>query len=100
MSERTDTPNYAYVLSFAAGAFLAFLIPDRPGPVPHAGGVVGAMIRFELNYQNVIMTIGLLWLLYWLVMRKLRGQQAVVMYGALGFVVFRLALVLRATLPH
>jgi hypothetical protein len=83
-----------------AGGFLAFFIPTKPGPMPHSGGLLGTVIRFEIDYTNLLMTIGLFWLLYWLLWRKIRGREAILMCGALAFVFVRLAISLAASLRN
>lgn len=87
-----DVPKFVYVTCALVGAFVGFLIPNTKTLPPRNHGVVAAIIAFELNYINLITTIGVAWLFYWLFKRKTRGREAMVMYGALGFAMIRLML--------
>jgi hypothetical protein len=89
-SERVSA--YTCMTCVFVGALVGVLIPGTKSSPPVHHGILGAIIAFELNYINVITTIGTVVLVYWLVTRKVRGRMAQVMYGALGFVSVRLIL--------
>jgi hypothetical protein len=87
-----EVPNYLLIACAFAGAFIGFLIPTaRPGPPLHPG-ILSAVIAFELNYVNLITTFGAVVLVYWLVVRKVRGREAMIVCGGLGLVTVKLVL--------
>ena len=87
-----DILKYMCIVCALIGAFIGFLIPQTKAFPSQQSGIVAAIIAFELNYINLITTLGAVWLLYRLLSRKVRGREALVMYGALGFVSIRLIL--------
>lgn len=91
MSTNSNTiPRYAYILCTFAGALIGFMLPATETPRTEHAGILGSIIAFELNYLNLLTTIGAVWLIYLLSRRRARGRQALVMYGGLGFVGARL----------
>jgi len=85
-----EVPQYLYLICVLVGAFVGFLIPETK-TVPSANrGIVAAIIAFELNYLNLITTIGLALFAYLLFTRRVRGKEAMAMHGALGFAATRL----------
>ena len=85
-------PNYLLIISAFVGAFIAFLLPETGTPIPHAHGMISSFIAFELTYMNLITSLGAVVLVYWLIKRKMSGREALVVYGALGFVSIKLIL--------
>lgn len=85
-------PNYLFIISAFVGALIAFLLPKAGEPVPHAHGMISAFVEFELNYMNLITSLGAVVLVYWVLKRKISGREALVVYGALGFVAIQLIL--------
>ena len=79
-------PRYAYILCTFAGALIAFMLPVTEIPRPEHAGILGSIIAFELHYLTLLDTIGAIWLIYLLSKRRVRGGQALVMFGGLGFV--------------
>lgn len=78
------------IISLTVGAIVGFLLPDMHTSLPQHHGVVATIIAFELSYINLITTAGLLLLIYWLFVRRKRGRETPIMYGALGFAFVRL----------
>ncbi len=75
-----------------AGAFVGFLLPSaKVGLLEHSGRLA-SIIDFELGYLNLITTCGGAVLLYWLLTRKTRGAEGMIICGGLGFVSIRLLL--------
>ncbi len=86
-------PNNLLIVSAFAGAFLAFLLPEEARtPGPHAHGMMSAFIAFELNYMNLITSVGAVVLVYWLIKRRMSGRETLVVCAALGFVSIKLIL--------
>jgi hypothetical protein len=91
MSTNSNTiPRYAYILCTFAGALIGFMLPVTEIPQTEHAGILGAIIAFELNYLNLLTTIGAIWLIYLLSRRRVRGREALVTFGGLGFVAARL----------
>jgi hypothetical protein len=84
--------RYLYGICALVGAVVGFLVPAAKASSAQHPGILGNIIAFELNYINLIATVGTVWLLYYVFVRKVRGREALVMYGALGFVSVRLIL--------
>src|SRR5579885_128408 len=76
ISFSSGVPRYVYIICAVIGAFVGFLIPDAKTHTPVHAGVLGAVLAFELNYPNLFATVGLVWLLYWLVKGSVHGRQA------------------------
>ena len=85
------------VLCASIGAFVGFLLPITHTLPPNHPGFIAAIIAFEMNRWNLITTLGALLLVYVLLKRKVRGREALVLYGGLGLVCVRLSL---ASLYH
>jgi uncharacterized BrkB/YihY/UPF0761 family membrane protein len=82
--------GFVYVICAFVGALIGLMVPTTKDlPVQHHG-ILAAMIAFELNYLNLLTTLGAIWLFYWLLKRRVRPREAMVMYGGLGFVCVRL----------
>jgi hypothetical protein len=81
-----------YVICAFAGAFVGLVLPAANTATTDHSGILAAIIAFELNYLNLLTTLGAIWLLYWLVSRKVVGREGMVLYGGLGFVCVRLIL--------
>lgn len=92
----SQTAGSAYVLATLLGAFVGLILPKNTSYTHAHTGVVGAIIAFELDYLNLLTSIAGLWLVYWLFIHKVRGRQALVMYGGLGLVGARLITALLA----
>jgi hypothetical protein len=88
----SNASKNAYIICAFVGAFIGFLVPETKTLPPQRPGIPAAMIAFEVNHSNLIMTLGALLLLYWLSTRKAHGPQALVMSGALGFCAVQLLL--------
>lgn len=86
----SDASKGAYIVCVFVGAFIGFLIPKTKILPSQSPGILAAMIAFEINHTNLIMTLGAPLLLYWLLTRKVRGSQALVMSGALGLCAMQL----------
>jgi hypothetical protein len=92
IADSKDVPNYLLIVCAFAGAFVGFLMPGMSYIPPEHSGIIRALVAFELNYINLITTVGALVLLYWLLRRKVRGREALIACGALGLVSARLIL--------
>lgn len=88
----SGNPRFLSFICAIAGAFVGFLMPNEPADIPQQGGIVNAIFRFEMNHINAIYSLGLIAIVYSLIKRKVAGRHALVIYGALGFVIIRLLL--------
>jgi hypothetical protein len=89
-STSNTIPRYAYILCTFAGALIGFMLPGTSIPWTTHAGILDSVIAFELNYLNLLSTIGAIWLIYLLSKRRFRGRQVLVIYGGLGLVGARL----------
>jgi hypothetical protein len=87
-----QVPKYLFIGCAFIGAFIGFMVPETRIPQPGHAGILSAFITFELNYINLITTVGAVVLVYWLLKRKARGREPMMIYGALGFVCVKLLL--------
>lgn len=85
-----QTAGYRQIVATLLGIFVGLILPKSSPGTYVDGGVIRAIIAFELNYVNLLTSIAALWLVYWLFMRKAQGREALVMYGGLGLVGARL----------
>lgn len=89
------------VLCALAGAFAGSLLQWGGVTTPeHGGGIIAAVINFELNHTLLIDTLGTVWLLYWVVTRKMHRREAMILWGVFGFLLAQLALTTRGLLFH
>jgi hypothetical protein len=81
-----------YILSTLAGVFLAFLIPSTKPQLPEQSGIIGAVIAFELHYENLLTTIVAVWLSFVLLKQQIRPPRKLILCAGLGFAWARILL--------
>lgn len=82
--------KYELIIYFFIGASIGFLMPGGQIAPPAHRDIVSMLIALELNHINLISSLGAMGLVCWIIMRKTRGRETIIVYGALGFVVMRL----------
>jgi hypothetical protein len=84
-----------YVLCACTGAFVAFLTPEfTEQSIKHAG-LLSSFFAFKIKYLDLLLFVAAGCVVYRLVIEKVRGREAMILFGGLGFIVIRLLLALR-----
>jgi hypothetical protein len=81
---------YLRVLCVLAGAFVASLIPATKSVSQTHSGALAGLIAFELNHEVILLTMGVAWIVYWLLVKKPQGREPLIVFSALGWSVARL----------
>ena len=88
-----------YLACIMAGAFAAFLTPDFQMKPIRNHNWVESIIAFQIDHMNLLLIVTLAWLIFWILKKRVKGPEALIVFVGLGFVLFRLLLAIRGLLP-
>jgi hypothetical protein len=84
--------TYLRVLCALVGAAIGSLIPATKSVSQTHSGALAGLIAFELNHEAILLTMGAALIVYWLLVKKPQGREALIVFGALGWSVARLVI--------
>lgn len=83
---------YLRVLCALVGAAIGSLIPATKSVSQMHSGALAGLIAFELDHEAILLAMGVAWIVYWLLVKKPQGGEALIVFGGLGWSTGRLAI--------
>jgi hypothetical protein len=83
---------YLRVLCALVGVAVGSLIPATKSVSQTHSGALAGLIAFELNHEAILLAIGVAWIVYWLLVKRPQGLEALIVFSGLGWSVVRLAI--------